>query len=82
MELDHTTFRHPQVVQALSGVATLRIDATREVSADGQALIDQYKIFGVPTVLLFDRRGAEQPSLRITGFVDPEELLERLSKIQ
>jgi len=82
LELDHTTFRDPQVIQALGEVATLRIDATREVSADGQALTDHYQIFGVPTMLFFDRHGTEQPSLRVTGFVDANELLERLSKIQ
>lgn len=82
VEMDHVTFRNPEVVKALASVATFRLDATREVSAEGQRLLDRYDVFGVPTVLLFDRRGNERKGLRLSGFVTPKEFLERLAKIQ
>ena len=82
VELDHVTFRHPDVVEAMKSVATLRVDATGDVSQDAQALLDQYKIYGVPTVLLFDRSGTEHTDLRLLGFVDPKAFLERLKQIQ
>ena len=75
VELDHVTFRNPLVAQRLGEFVALRIDATREVSPAAQGLLDRYGIYGVPTVLLFDAAGKERQDLRITGFVNPEELL-------
>jgi thiol:disulfide interchange protein DsbD len=77
VELDHVTFRHPQVVAALQGMATLRIDATSEVSDDAQELFRRHNVYGVPTVLLFNRRGEEQREVRIMGFIKPDEFLRR-----
>ncbi len=81
VELDHVTFRHPDVMAKLAAFSTLRVDATRSVSAEAQALLDRYDIYGVPTVLVFDRDGRERPELRVTGFVTPEEFLEQLRKL-
>ena len=81
VEMDHVTFRHPQIVQALQGVATLRVDATREVTPDAQTLLERYRIYGAPTILLFDRDGNERTELRVTGFATPDELLARLRQI-
>ncbi len=82
VELDHVTFRHPDVVRALAGVATLRVDVTRDVSDDGQALLERYHIFGAPTILFFDRTGRERKEFRSVGFMKPDEFLETLSHIQ
>ena len=81
VEMDHVTFRHPDVVRALSSVTTLRLDVTDEVSEEGERLIAQYRIYGAPTILLFDRTGKERTALRILGFVDPEEFLQILQQI-
>jgi thiol:disulfide interchange protein DsbD len=81
VELDHTTFHHPDVVERLRSVATLRIDATTEVEPAAQLLLDQSQIYGVPTVLVFDRHGKERTDLRVNGFVSPKELLERLDRL-
>lgn len=81
VELDHVTFRNPQVVQRLSGFVTLRIDATRAVPAEAQPLLDRYGIIGVPMVLLFDADGRERPELRASGFVSPAEMLARLDHL-
>ncbi|MBI4341909.1 MAG: thioredoxin family protein [Candidatus Omnitrophica bacterium] len=81
VEMDHTTFRHPDVVHALAGVATLRVDATHEISPDAERLLERHQVYGAPTVLLFDRRGAERRELRLTGFIRPKEFLERLRPI-
>ena len=82
VEMDHVTFRHPDVVQALSSVATLRLDVTSDVPPDGERLIDRHDVAGVPTVLLFDREGREHRDLRVEGPVGPKEFLRRLSKIE
>ncbi len=82
VEMDHVTFRHPEVARALSEVSTLRLDATREIPPEGEALLTRYHIFGAPTVLLFDRSGRERTDLRLLGFANPDEFLARLSKLE
>ena len=82
VEMDHATFRHPEVVRALAQVATLRVDATRGVSEDAERLLERYQVFGAPTVLFFDRTGRERTMLRLLGFATPAEFLERLRRIQ
>ena len=83
VELDHVTFRHPDVVKALGNVATLRLDVTRDdISKDGEALLDRYRVIGVPTVLLFDTTGKERTDLRLEGFEGPKEFLRRLQHLQ
>ena len=82
VELDHVTFRHPDVARALETVTTLRLDATREVSPEAEEFLDRYAVYGVPTVLLFDRHGNERRKLRLIGFVGPRAFLRRLAEIQ
>jgi thiol:disulfide interchange protein DsbD len=82
VELDHVTFRHPGVVERLKAFATLRIDATGDVPAESQALLDRYGIIGVPTVLILDADGREREDLRVTGFVPPDRFLQRLDRLQ
>ena len=82
VEMDHVTFRNPRVVDALASVRTLRIDATTNVSDEGQAFLDRMRIFGLPAILFFDRTGHERQELRLLGFASPEEFLSRLEQIQ
>jgi thiol:disulfide interchange protein DsbD len=81
VEMDHVTFRNPRVVQALATVRTLRLDATSEVSSEGEAFLGRFRVFGVPATLFFDRTGHERKELRLLGFAKPEEFLERLEQI-
>lgn len=81
VEMDHATFRNPEVVRALADVATLRLDATRGVPEEGERLLERYRVFGAPTMLFFDRAGRERSELRLMGFATPEEFLKRLSRI-
>lgn len=82
VEMDHVTFRHPDVVQQLSSVVTLRVDATGSISREAEQLFERYDVYGVPTILLFDARGRERPDLRIQGFLPPRRFLERLDQLE
>lgn len=81
IEMDHTTFRNPTVVQALADVTTLRLDVTGGVSEEGERLLGQYRIFGAPTVLFLDRTGRERTDLRLMGFARSDEFLARLRRL-
>jgi len=84
VELDHVTFHHPSVVAALAsaGVVALRIDATRDIPPEAEALVEHYQIIGVPTILLFDAQGRERPELRVTGFIEPAQLVDLLRHLE
>ena len=81
VEMDHVTFRHPDVVRALTGVTTLRLDVTDEVSEEGERLIRTYRIYGAPTILIFDRTGKERTKLRVLGFMTPAEFLDTVRQV-
>ena len=81
VEMDRVTFHHPDVVRALAGASTLRVDATRGVSDEAGELLGRARVYGAPTILLFGRDGREQADLRVEGFETPEEFLERLKRI-
>ena len=75
------TFHHPKVVHALDGARTFRLDATRELSEEAEGFLAAYRIYGVPTVLLFGRDGRERREVRILGFVNAEEFLDRFEPL-
>lgn len=81
IELDHVTFRHPDVVAVLETMTPLRVDATQSVTEEAEALLEKHNVYGVPTVLLFDREGNERKDLRILGFIKPDEALRRLEQL-
>lgn len=81
VEMDHVTFRHPDVVRALESVTTLRVDATREILPEAQRLLERYHVYGAPTILFFDRSGQERSDLRLAGFAKPDEFLKLLEQI-
>jgi thiol:disulfide interchange protein DsbD len=79
--MDHVTFRHPAVVEAVSQVVMLRVDVTRGASDEVAAFLSRSRIYGAPTMLFIDRAGSERLDLRLAGFAGPEEFLERLAQI-
>jgi thiol:disulfide interchange protein DsbD len=80
-ELEHKTFRHPEVIEAARAVVPLRADLTRSSSEEVKALRRQYEIRGVPTVVFIDANGKERRDLRVVEFIDEEEFLRRLNDL-
>ncbi|MEE4244180.1 MAG: protein-disulfide reductase DsbD, partial [Kangiellaceae bacterium] len=65
------TFPAPQVQQALSNTILLQADVTAGDTQD-KALMERFKIYGLPSILFFDKSGQEITSLRAEGFEDAE----------
>jgi thiol:disulfide interchange protein DsbD len=80
-ELDHKTFSEQAVVDATSGFVTLRADLTDAASDAVLTLRKRFSIRGVPTVVFIDRNGKERADLRVFGFVDEADFLDRLSRL-
>ena len=76
-ELDEKTFAAPEVASVLDGYARFKVDLTRS-SAESQARATEYRVMGVPTVVVFS--GGEEV-FRITGFEPPAKFLERLQAV-
>ena len=76
-ELDERTFSAPEVGAVLDRYTRFKVDLTRATDS-GQALIAEYGVMGVPTVIVFS--GGEEV-FRITGFEPPDRFLKRLQAV-
>jgi thiol:disulfide interchange protein DsbD len=76
-EFEKYTFSDPQVQKALSDTVLLQADVTAN-NADDKALLKHLQVLGLPTILFFDTHGFEQPTARVTGFMDASAFSEHL----
>ena len=65
------------VSRQLGNFRLIRFDMTAS-SAEQRALLDRYKLFGPPAILLFSASGEERQDLRTIGETTAEELAKRL----
>jgi thiol:disulfide interchange protein DsbD len=81
-ELDHKTFSPPEVIEATNDLMRLKVDLTKSGSPEVSQLREQFDIMGVPTVVFLDKTGKERRDLRVFGFVDKNDFLERIHKLK
>jgi len=67
-EMQRYTFTDPGVRDALKSVRLLRADVTAN-SADDQALLHEFQIYGPPTIAIYDARGHEHQEYRVVGYM-------------
>ena len=79
-ELDKETFSDDNVIKESKRFKALKADMTKSVSPEVERLRNEFKIVGVPTVIIVDASGKEVA--RITGFVKPVEFLSKLREAQ
>ncbi len=77
-ELESRTFSDPRVIQRSGGIAFLMVDLTRSGGTEEKTLKEQFDIIGVPTVVFIDSEGREVRALRVEGFVEADEFVERM----
>jgi thiol:disulfide interchange protein DsbD len=80
-EMEHKTFSDPQVRQALSHMTLLRADVTAN-TADDQALLQRFGIFGPPTIAFYGSDGHEQPDYRVVGYMNAAPFAQLLTRLQ
>ena len=66
-EMERYTFTDPTVQSRLAGMIKLQADVTAG-SADHQALLKRFRLFGPPGIVFFDPAGREIQGLRVIGF--------------
>jgi thiol:disulfide interchange protein DsbD len=75
--IEHEVLPDPAVISQLEGYRLIRFDMT-DSNAEQRALLDRYKLFGPPALLIFGKNGAERSDVRIVGEIDAKGLVERL----
>jgi len=68
-EMQRYTFTDARVRQALQTVRLLRANVTAN-SAEDQALLHEFQIFGPPTIAFYDAQGHEQQRFRVVGYMN------------
>lgn len=77
VEIDHSLLPDPSVRQALQGVRLLRADVTHN-TADDQALLARFGLFGPPGMVFFKPSGEEQSDQRLVGYISPVDFVRHL----
>ncbi|HEY8975371.1 MAG TPA: protein-disulfide reductase DsbD [Burkholderiaceae bacterium] len=77
-EMESQTFVDPAVRAKLDKAVLLRADVTAN-SADDQALLKRFHLFGPPGIILFDAQGRELETVRVVGFQDAAQFSASLS---
>ena len=78
-EMEVNTFANSEVNRDLQNFVLLQADVTKN-SADNQALLKRFGLFGPPGILFFDLNSIEQKEQRVIGYMPPQRFSERLKK--
>lgn len=76
-EMDRFTFSDPRVQTKFTGMLLLQADVT-DNTADDQALLKRFRLFGPPGIIFFDGRGREIEGLRVIGYQSADRFLQNL----
>ena len=80
-ELDKHTFSDSEVIKLSLGFIRLKADLTRSEDSSVKNLREKFSIVGVPTIVFIDPEGEEIKELRVTGFMEAKEFLERMKSV-
>jgi len=72
IEMEHYTFTHPGVQEALADAVLLQADVTAN-DRDDQELLRRFGVFGPPTIIFFGPDGVQRQGFEVVGFMDAED---------
>jgi thiol:disulfide interchange protein DsbD len=75
--IEHEVLPDPGVISQLQGYRLIRFDMT-DSNQEQRKLLDRYKLFGPPALLIFGKDGSERGDVRVVGEIDAKGLTERL----
>jgi len=71
-EFEEYTFPTPEVQSALANSVLIQIDLTETGSDSSIELMEEFDVFGLPSILFFDLQGNELSNRRVTGFMQSQ----------
>lgn len=80
-EFEHLTFPKPEVQAQMQKMQLIKVDVTKMTRKD-QALLDNYQVLGLPTLLFFNPHGEEVNTARVTGFMNATDFSSHLEQLQ
>jgi thiol:disulfide interchange protein DsbD len=78
--MDKEVFGDPEVVALSSKFVAVRFDLTKK-HPDQEAILKQYGVKGVPTVIFRNKAGNEEKALRIETYTNRDEVLKRMKQL-
>jgi thiol:disulfide interchange protein DsbD len=78
-EMEVNTFANPEVSRELKQFVLLQADVTAN-SAENQALLKRFDLFGPPGILIFNQNSDEQKEQRVIGYMPPQRFIGRLKQ--
>ncbi|MBJ7539130.1 protein-disulfide reductase DsbD [Marinomonas transparens] len=78
--LEDEVFRAPDVSPLLNQVRLVRVDVTKN-SADNQAFMAKFNLFGPPSLVFLDPQGKERKELTLIGEPNKNQVINRLKLI-
>ena len=82
LELDQVTFVDPGVIEGLDRFVRFKVDLTNFDSEESNQLREQFNIVGVPTIVFIGSNGREVNSARVIGFLNPDDFMEQVNKVE
>jgi thiol:disulfide interchange protein DsbD len=79
-EMEINTFANSEVSKELKQFILLQADVTAN-SAENQALLKRFGLFGPPGILFFNLNSEEQKDQRVIGYMPPQRFIDRLQKL-
>ncbi|TBO31375.1 protein-disulfide reductase DsbD [Aquabacterium lacunae] len=79
LEMEQRTFTDPGVQAALQPALMLQADVTAN-TADDQALLKRFGLFGPPGIVFYNAQGQEVEAARVIGFQAPAKFMQALKK--
>ncbi|WP_394176573.1 protein-disulfide reductase DsbD [Thalassotalea litorea] len=80
-EFEKYTFPEDSVQQALHNTVMLQADLTDLGKPESLAFMEEYDVFGLPSILFFDETGRELDKNRVTGFMDADNFSKHINQI-
>ncbi|WP_440054258.1 protein-disulfide reductase DsbD [Pseudoalteromonas sp. T1lg65] len=80
-EFENYTFPDPKVQDEFKNFNLIKLDLT-ESNEKTMEIMQNFDVFGLPTMLIFNSDGKELKKLRITGFMGAGEFAEHLRKVK
>ncbi|MGB2741428.1 MAG: protein-disulfide reductase DsbD [Cognaticolwellia sp.] len=79
-EFEEYTFFEANVQAELSDSLLLQLDLTDTGSKDSVELMSHFEVFGLPSILFFDKNGKELTQRRVTGFMGADDFSRHVSE--
>ncbi|MDN3383214.1 protein-disulfide reductase DsbD [Pseudoalteromonas sp. APC 3358] len=80
-EFEHYTFPDAKVQNEFSHYQLIQIDLTESDNKTIE-LMEEYTVFGLPSILFFNTQGQELSTQRVTGFLNAEDFAKHLAVVR